>query len=980
MSRSKSAVSPPPRSRRTRAITPALAMAALAAAVLTSPPPAAAQETGRITGIAVDARTNAPLPQVQVYLPGTQLGALSSADGRFIILNVPAGTHSLRAERLGYGAITLQVVVRAGEAATVDLRMEQEILGLDEIVVTGTAGAARRREVGNSVARIDLAQVDEPVANVEQLLQSRTPGLVINESAGMTGAGAQIRLRGSVSVSQSNQPLIYIDGIRVKSDAYKKNVPPADFSGRSGNVTASPLADINPEDIERIEVIKGAAATTLYGTEAAAGVIQIFTRRGASGAPRWTIQVDQGFNRLRPFSPEGTVDFGTGPDGQPDIYRATPLLNMEPYVRNGWRQSYSISVAGGGETLQYFVSGNYDDVEGVLPLDTEQKTGVRGNFTFSPLPDLQIAWNTSYTKNSISNTPAGNNAHGLTLNAFRQEQNYFGTGNVDTVRQVLDYDIDTWIDRFITGATLTYSPTANFNHRLTVGYDVASQENRNLRPYGFRAAPNGIISDQRYTNKTLTLDYVGSYRWQLSENAATTFSFGGQSVSNEEVNTIAKGDDLPGPGVPTVSSAAIRSGFEERLRVVNAGFFGQALFDFKNRYFLTAGLRVDGNSAFGEALGLQAYPKVSASYVISEEAFWPAALGTVKLRAAYGESGRAPGAFDAVKTWDPVGYGTSPAFLPENLGNPDLGPERTAEIEVGFDGAFLDNRLSVEFTYYHQKTSDALFPVRQPPSAGFSLSQLENVGTLKNSGIELALNGTILDGEVWGWDLGASIYTNHSEILDLGGASEFAAGGGWNKVGSPVMAARGHMIVNKHEKADPILVYDTIYGPQAPTLVLGVNTSLRLPFGMDLSARGEYQTGGWIEDGASSNALQRAVRWPTCMNAYRHLNAGRPEELTAWERKMCIQENYENNFLWYPKTFFKLRDVTLRVPVDFAIPRASSAALTLSVRNWFTWKDADFLIFDPEMVGNDGFGEQNTSITEHIPPTASFVASLRVVF
>jgi len=181
--------------------------------------------------------------------------------------------------------------------------MEQEILGLDEIVVTGTAGAARRREVGNSVARIDLAQVDEPVANVEQLLQSRTPGLVINESAGMTGAGAQIRLRGSVSVSQSNQPLIYIDGIRVKSDAYKKNVPPADFSGRSGNVTASPLADINPEDIERIEVIKGAAATTLYGTEAAAGVIQIFTRRGASGAPRWTIQVDQGFNRLRPFSP-----------------------------------------------------------------------------------------------------------------------------------------------------------------------------------------------------------------------------------------------------------------------------------------------------------------------------------------------------------------------------------------------------------------------------------------------------------------------------------------------------------------------------------------------------------------------------------------------------------------------------------------------------------------------------------------------------
>lgn len=945
-----------------------------------SPRSAEAQEPGRIAGTAVDARTDAPLSQVQVYLAGTQRGTVTASNGRYLIPNVPAGTYELRAERLGYRAVMQEIVVRPGEVTTVDLRLDQEVLGLDELVVTGTAGAARRREVGNSIGQISLAQVEEPVANVEHLLQSRVPGLILNESAGMTGAGAQIRLRGSVSVSQSNQPLIYIDGVRVKSDAYKKNVPPGDFTGRSGNVTASPLADINPADIERVEVIKGAAATTLYGTEAAAGVIQIFTRRGTSGAPRWTLQVDQGFNRLRPFSPSGTVDFGTTEDGTPDIYRATPLLNMEPYVRNGWRQGYALSVSGGGEGLQYFVSLNHDDVKGVLPLDTERRTGVRGNFTFTPLPGLQISWNTSYSKNAISNTPAGNNAHGLTLNAFRQEHNDFSNGHPDTVRQVLDYEIDTWIDRFITGATLTYSPMANFDHRLTIGYDIAAQENRNLRPYGFRAAPNGIISDQRYTNTMLTLDYVGSYRLRLAERLAATLSFGGQSVTHEEVNTLAKGDDLPGPGVPTVSSAAIRAGFEERLRVVNAGFFGQALLDFNDRYFLTLGMRVDGNSAFGERLGLQMYPKVSASYVISEDSFWPEALGSVKLRAAYGQSGRAPGAFDAVKTWNPAGYGTQPAFLPENLGNPDLGPERTAEIEVGFDGAFFDNRLSAEFTYYHQKTTDALFPVRQPPSAGFSLSQLGNVGSLKNSGVEVALHGTVLDRATWGWDLGASIYTNHSEILDLGGASEFAAGGGWNRVGSPVMAARGHMIVNKDEKADPILVYDTIYGPQQPTFVLGLHTSLRLPYGMNLSARGEYQTGGWIEDGASANALQRAVRWPTCLNAYRNLNAGRREELTAWERKMCIQENYENDFLWYPKTFFKLRDVTLRVPVDFAIPRAASASLTVSVRNWYTWKHRDFLIFDPEMVGNDGFGSQNTAITEHIPPTASMVASIRVVF
>jgi outer membrane receptor protein involved in Fe transport len=937
---------------------------------------AAAQATGSIRGRVLN-EAQRPISGATVSIVGSTRGGLTNPDGEFVIANVPVGPQTVRAQMIGFARKEMAVTVAANQAATADFVLATQALALDEVVVTGTAGAARKREVGNSIGQIKMSDVVEPVANVDQLLQSRTPGMVVTEGSGMAGSGAQIRLRGTVSISQSNQPLIYVDGVRVKSDAYQKNVPPGDFSGRSGNITASPLSDIDPADIDRIEIIKGAAATTLYGTEASAGVIQIFTKRGTAGAPRWNVGLEQGFNRLMAFAPD-----------------PRPFLNIDDYTRGrgsfldralpgtgiARRQGYSANVSGGTEQMQYFVSGSFDGNEGVLPLDEENKLSTRGNFTFAPLPKILLSWNTSYARNAIQNTPAGNNAHGLTLNAFRQERNYFSSGDPEIVRQVLDYEINTWIDRFITGGTATYAPTDRFTNRFTIGYDLASQENRNVRPYGFVAAPNGILSDQRFSNTTLTFDYVGSYRLDLGSSASTTISFGGQSVTNSQVNTIAKGDNLPGPGDATVSNTAIQTGVEERQRTINAGVFGQALFAFRDRYFLTVGGRVDGNSAFGSGFGLQMYPKISGSYVISDEEFWPEKLGTMKLRAAYGQSGRAPGAFDAVRTWDAVQYAGESAFIPSNLGNPDLGPERTAERELGFDAAFLNQRVTTEFTYYHSVTSDALFLVRHAPSEGFSSSQLLNVGKLQNQGVELAINANVYDSGTWGLDLGGSLYTNRSEVLDLGGATEFSIGGGWIKVGEPVFALRANRIVNADAIADPIIERDHIFGPQNPTHTIGMNMTVRMPRGLELQARGEYQGGGWINDGASENALQRGIIWPTCTNAYALIEANQQDQMTAWERKLCISANYENNLINYPKDFFKIREVSLRVPIGTFVPGTSSANLTLSARNFYTWKNSRFLMFDPEMVGNDGFGSANTGITEHIPPTASFVASLRMAF
>jgi TonB-dependent SusC/RagA subfamily outer membrane receptor len=943
-------------------------------------------QNGTITGRAVEEETMRPLVGVQISLGGTGLGAITGPDGRYQVINVPPGTYSMRVIRIGYKVINRDVTVAAGQTATADFEMATEVLGLDEIVVTGTAGAARRREVGNSIAQVNLANVKESPVNVDALLQARVPGMAVTTTSGQVGSGASIRLRGNVSVAMSNQPILYVDGIRVRSEGFARNTPPSGSVLRGNNDIASPLNNINPADIDRIEVIKGAAATTLYGTEAAAGVIQIFTKRGHTGAPTWNAGIETGVAYMLPFGydgelPPSEVDQEAfcndeGECGDPKF------LYINPWLRNALRQRYSLSVTGGGDALQYFVSGGFEDNEGVLPNDAEEKINVRGNFTFSPLSTLRLQWNTSYTNEDLTNTPAGNNAQGLTLNAFRRDRNYRATKLKAPIDSLLNWDLNTRIDHLVTGLTATWSPMSRLTNRFTIGYDLAQQDNRSLRPFGFVSEPNGILSDRRYQYSNLTFDYVGSYDFQLREDLRSSFSWGGQSITSETQSTSAYGERFPGPGEPVVSNGGLTLGFESRIRVINAGFFFQNVFDFKNRYFLTAGVRVDGNSAFGENLGLQAYPKVSASWIMSDETFWPTDWGQLKLRAAWGQSGRAPGAFDAIRTYAAERWGTAPAFLPDEVGNPDLGPERTVELELGFDASFLQDRLALDMTYYHRKTKDALFDVQQIPSLGFQGGQFENVGELEGKGIEMSANLGIIRRPNFGWDLGGSIYTNKSKVLDMGGAPAFSLGDfGYVAEGQPVPVLRARCIDNPDEKADPVIRADCNIGPNEPTHIFGVHSTFTLPAGISLTARGEYQGGHYIYDGAAYNAVSRSVRWPGCFEAYLIQETEGDAGLTALQRAQCLVANVRSDWFIYPADFFKLREVTLSAPVPARLlPGSTRATLTLTGRNIWKWVNEDFPVFEPEMGNNEGFNSQVRSLLEHIPPPAVFTAALRVTF
>lgn len=972
-------------------------------------------QTGTVQGRVLDQLNSFPIEGAEITVVGTDIGTVTAEDGSYLLSDVPAGRQRVTVRSLGYVLTTGELTVVAATINTLDFELRRSVIALDAIVVTGTAGEARKRSVANTISSLDAEKIDEPVMDVDAMLQARSAGVTVLKSSAMAGSGAQIRLRGNVSVAMSNQPLIYVDGVRIRSDGYPKNVPPVLYQGRSGNDVASPLNDIDPNDIERMEVIKGAAATTLYGTEAASGVIQIFTKKGRRGPSRWTVQVDQGFNHTLKFGPnvnwealKDDPEVCPLPETGPPRSCDPSYMYIDPWLRNAWRQKYSLSVAGGTEALSYYTSGTFEDNDGVLPNDWERRYVARGNFGFSPLENLHFALNTSYTSADISNTPAGNNAQGLTLNAYRRDRNYAGSLNIDTISQVLDFDIKTYIDHYIAGLTTRWTPTENLLQRLTFGYDLALSEMRSIRPFGFRWRSYGILSNRRWSNTTLTLDYLGTLDADVSSTLHSSFSWGAQFITDDEGDVYGFGRDLP-PGDATLSSAATTLSFESRQRVVTGGFFVQNVFGFKDRLFLTGGVRVDGNSAFGEKFGLQPYPKVGASYVISDEPFWPSALGTMKLRAAYGQAGRAPGAFDAVRTWNPVGWGGIPAYRPLNVGNDSLGPERTTEIEAGFEAALLDDRLALDFSYYYQKTTDALFSVRQIPSLGFLGSQLDNVGEIQNKGIEANLNATILNMYDLGWDLTFNAYTNRSKVLSLGGAPAFGIGSfGWivdsaaaaemeirDSKGNPVTeglpvpaivtrCARhddGSIAYYSDTKTDdPTYDLNCYHGPNLPTLTLGVGTTLRLPKGITLSARGEYQGGHFMYDGAAWNAIRRSVKWPSCFPAYELMIAGDTASLSTYQKAACIVSNARADYMVYPADFFKVRDVTLRLPISFLVPGGRTASLTLSGRNVWRWRNKDMPLFDPEMMGNEGMNASVRSILEHVPPPATYTASVRVIF
>jgi outer membrane receptor protein involved in Fe transport len=912
----------------------------------------AGAQTGSMSGVVTESANGRPLEGARVSVSRSTAAAITDRNGRYRISGVFSGDVTIRVIMLGYAPAEKRVSA-ASASMTVNFELVPRALGLDEIVVTGSAGPTRVREVGHSIASIDPVRIPEPIISMDNMLAGKVPGLVVVQNSAMAGSAAQIRLRGVTSVSLSNQPLIYVDGVRIRSDGYPRNAPRTGNPSRSPGDVPSPLNDIDPDDVERVEVVRGPAATALYGTEAATGVIQIFTKRGVVGKPLWNSRIVFGADRVQPF-------------GTP----AEPYMRIDPWLKTARRMHYGVST-GGGSLLRYYVSGGYDRNEGVLPNDLEKRLVLRGNFDFAPADKLTLAWSSSLTKNDITNTPAGFNAQGLTFNAYRGDRNFTGVPGKESIDRVLSWDITTSLVHLIGGLTATYTVSDRMSHMVTIGYDRAEDEMRSLRPYGFVFAPQGILWDDRWSSSTVTADYLGRSGFRVGRVNAT-LAWGAQAIRNNVASVAGYGEGFSGPGSVTLSSAAQTQAFENRARGVTSGAFSQILLALRDRYFLTAGVRFDESSTFGSDFGLQPYPRLSASYVISDETFWPRALGQVKLRAAYGYAGRSPRTFDAVRTWSPVGYEGKPAFLPLTIGNSHLGPERTQETEFGFEAGSPQSRLRADFTFYRRRTHDALLPVTQPPSLGFTGAQLANVGSLLNAGAELALSGSVFRGRTMTLDAGLNVALSHSRVVTLGTAPSFIIDQtAWVIAGQPMLLLRGPLVTNPGEIAEPTIEKNHVFGPNFPTRNIGVNGKVGMARGIELAARVEYSGGNYVFDQVSNNLARQGV-WPVCDDAYKAIAAGQRNTLTAWQRFWCTPLTAPTDGSVYPADFIRLRAVTLTIPLPGSFFHTRRGAVALSARNYLLWKKKDFLVFDPEMVGFDGIDGTVRQIEMQVPSPVGF--------
>ena len=716
-----------------------------------------AQQTGTVTGQVTAEATGQPVASAQVFIQELNIGSLTQVNGRYLLVSVPAGSYTLSVTSIGHETQSTQITVTPEGVVDVNFVLGSVALNLDEIVVTGTGAPTQRRRLGQtitSVTRDELAVA--PITNVADALVGRIPGARGLMSGGQTGGGTAILLRGTSSVSQRQSPLIYVDGVRVDNNPESAE-----------SVQTDRLQDINPQDIERIEVIKGAAAATLYGTEASSGVIQIFTKRGQTGAPVYSFATD-----LQHLEFPREFEENCGYDG--DAHQVVCEHPYGDYEEFGYHQNYHLSVQGGSPGLRYYVSGRLMDEVNPSPNNELQSQSIRASFDFTHTDRLSSDLSVGLVRRNLKTaTPGWGDLFGnlmLGNPLLATEGNPNGTFE-PTMASVITENFQESLNILVSGR-LTYEWTAGLRSTLQVGHNFIDSRQSSFFPQGVVAeAVTGTrgVTDRRRT--TTTLDFSTHWETQLSDRLEGNVTFGGQSFAELQTNESVSVREFGSPTLKTLSGGAevtnVSEGFQE---VINAGLFTQGQIGLDGRLFLTAGARLDGNSAFGEDFGLQVYPKAGLSWVVSDHDFWNVGfVDELRLRAAIGSSGLQPGAFDAQRTWDPASNVSGGYITPENLGNAELKPERSTEIEVALETGMFGGRFGAELVYFNQTTSDALLPVPPSPGTGFTQSQLQNLGTLKSWGLELVTQTRLVQRSGFTWDLIVSPAYLDQWVDDLGG-------------------------------------------------------------------------------------------------------------------------------------------------------------------------------------------------------------------
>jgi len=749
--------------------------------------PVQAQEPYTIEGRVVEADTERGLPGANVQIAGTSIGTATQADGRFsLTADLPPGTYTLRVTFIGYQSAEESVSLAEDRRLSVGtIALESDVAGLEEVVVTGQGGPTRRKELGNALTTVESADLQEaPNTSTLQALQGQVEGARISQNSGNPAGGTSIRLRGTGTVLGDAGPLIIVDGVIVSNDSPELI--------QLGGTSQNRLVDLNPNDIARIEVVKGAAAAALYGSRANNGVVQIFTKRGQEGETKVTYSTRFETSSIRR---KLDVNMAQNDQGQFLDNAGNPLpegerrFDFQDFIfERAFGTEQYVSVSGSSGDTRFFTSGSYFFNEGIIDESNFQRynASARLQHTINEWANVSVGARYSFSESTdIPNGGLNSNFGALTgfifgPNTFdprRDENGDFPNegilANPLEVQSRFDFGQET--NRFIGDVQVDLSPLEDLNINYILGLDTFEQIGNAFIPRGTSAPGLGTGFSRRAETSNLQInsDINVRYETSLLSNVTSTTLVGGTVQYESEETFQAESQNLP-PGSEVAGSGTSSRDFGEfREPLTIYGAFVQEKIGIDDRLFFTGALRFDASSSFGDGERWQSFPKASTSLVASEYDFWQESVGSVlptfKIRASVGWSGglTSIGAFDRFTNFTPQSFGDKPSLQPSTqLGAIGVEPERQREIEVGSDFSLLDDRLTVNFTYFRQETDDLLLTQEVAPTTGFD-TRLDNVGTVENNGVELRVQGVALSREDFRWNSTFTYTRVRNEVSDI---------------------------------------------------------------------------------------------------------------------------------------------------------------------------------------------------------------------
>jgi len=772
-----------------------------------------------ISGKVTDASNNDPIPGVVVKILNTNLATSTNSNGGYsFAVDLAAGNYQIQFSFVGYKSKTQSVTLGTADQAQANATLSADAVGLDEVIVTGTSQGTTRKQLGSYVSTVKGDDLNKaPSGNALASLQGKTPGAQISQNSGDPAGGISVRLRGVSSVNSSSEPLYIIDGVIVNNSTTRVTNTSANYDGGNfvGSIGQNRMVDINPADIDRIEVLNGAAAAAIYGSRANAGVIQIFTKRGKTGEPQVSFNTSLTISELRkqievnqsPVKFGGSVDLITQDVLTPTLTTTSPVTryNYQDYIfRTGVGTDNSVSVSGGNDNTKFYTSAGYFSNQGIIKNTDFTRMNFRANLdqTINKWAKLTAGFN--YIHSDANEKPDGNsffspmnsvtiigNFHDLFARDALGNLKAIGErGRVNPVSVIEDIKQRQFTNRIIANTGLKLTPVKNLTIDYTMGVDNSIQNGTTyIPPFAYNVSTgfygggptldpslNGYASAANATTTLFNNELNFTYDTKITDLLSSTTQLGGSYQYQKDLFSLLNGRGLA-PFVQVVNGAStILPNADSRSEFSISGAYVQQNFKYKDHLFVTGAIRVDQSTVFGEDNRTQYYPKANVSYVLSSADYWKdfgvsSWWNAFKIRAAYGESGNLTGigAYDRFNVYSPSALNSKTSLTSLNtLANTNVKPERQKELEIGTDMSFFSNRLGLTFSYYNKSVSDLLLGVVIAPTTGYS-SLLDNIGgTLKNKGIELMLTGVPLKTDDFSWTSTVIFNRNRNKITGSG--------------------------------------------------------------------------------------------------------------------------------------------------------------------------------------------------------------------